>query len=148
MHYPVCQGADGAGAKWGHWSRVKSAVTSHFGPIPLLSGYPKTHKDISHLDPEEQVKGPPVRPVCGASDSNNGPLSGLLSQICMQLGDEMDESIHTLCISQEEMCGGMEEVNSKRNVKKLVVFSMDVCKMFPSMVAADVARVVREEYKS
>ena len=42
----------------------------------------------------------------------------------------------------------MEEVNSKRNVKKLVVFSMDVCKMFPSMVAADVARVVREEYKS
>ena len=63
------------GAKWGHWSRVKSAVTSHFGPIPLLSGYPKTHKDISHLEPEEQVKGPPVRPVCGASDSNNGPLS-------------------------------------------------------------------------
>ena len=39
-------------------------------------------------------------------------------------------------------------------IKKLVVFSMDVCKMFPSMVAAsrlvaaDVARVVREEYKS
>ena len=28
------------GAKWGHWTRVKSAVTSHFGPIPLLSGYP------------------------------------------------------------------------------------------------------------
>ena len=92
------------------------------------------------------MKGPPVRPVCGASDSNNGPLSDLLSQICMQLGDEMDESIHTLCISQEEMCGGMEEVNGKRGIKKLVVFSMDVCKMFPSMVAADVARVVKEEY--
>ena len=42
----------------------------------------------------------------------------------------------------------MDEVNSKRGIKKLVVFSMDVCKMFPSMVAADVARVVREEYKS
>ena len=36
----------------------------------------------------------------------------------------------------------------KRGIKKLVVFSIDVCKMFPSMVAADVARVVREEYKS
>ena len=60
----------------------------------------------------------------------------------------MEESIHTLWISQEEMCGGMDEVNSKRGIKKLVVFSMDVCKMFPSMVAADVARVVREEYKS
>ena len=44
--------------------------------------------------------------------------------------------------------GGMDEVNSKRGIKKLVVFSMDMCKMFPSMVAADVARVVREEYKS
>ena len=42
----------------------------------------------------------------------------------------------------------MDEVNSKRGIKKLVVFSMDVCKMFPSMVAADDARVVREEYKS
>ena len=42
----------------------------------------------------------------------------------------------------------MDEVNSKRGIKKLVVFSMDMCKMFPSMVAAAVARVVREEYKS
>ena len=89
-----------------------------------------------------------MRPVCGASDSNDGPLSDLLFQICMQLGDEMEESIHTLWISQEEMCGGMDKVNSKRGIKKLVVFSMDMCKMFPSMVAADVARVVREEYKS
>ena len=47
------------GAKWGHWTRVKSAVTPYFGPIPLLSGYPKTHKDISHIDPIDQVKGPP-----------------------------------------------------------------------------------------
>ena len=107
------------GAKWGHWSRVKSAVTSHFGPIPLLSGYPKTHKDISHLDPEEQVKGPPVRPVCGASDSNNGPLSDLLSQICMQLGDEMDESIHPLCISHLKILKEREfqNIDRNRNVK-------------------------------
>ena len=69
------------GAKWKHWSRVKSAVTSHDGPIPLLSGLPKTHKDLSHLPKEEQDRGPPVRPVCGASESNNGPLSDLLSQI-------------------------------------------------------------------
>ena len=64
----------------------------------------------------------------------------------MQLGDERDESLHTLCISQEEMCGGMEEVNKRQNIKKLVVFSMDVTKMFPSMVASDVARVVKEEF--
>ena len=28
------------GAKWNHWPRVKSAVTSHGRPIPILSGYP------------------------------------------------------------------------------------------------------------
>ena len=87
-----------------------------------------------------------MRPVCGASVSNDGPLSDLLFQICMQLGDEIEESIHTLCISQEEMCGGLDEVKGQRGIKKLVVFSMDVCKMFPSMVATDVAKVVREEY--
>ena len=92
------------------------------------------------------MRGPPVRPVCGASDSNNGALSDLLSQICMQLGDEMDESIGTLCISQEEMCGGMEKVNNMVGIKKLVVLSMDVSKMFPSLVASDVAKVVKEEY--
>ena len=85
--------------------------------------------------------------MCGASDSNNGSLSDLLSQICMQLGDEMDESIGTLCISQEEMCGGMEKVNNMVGIKKLVVLSMDVSKMFPSLVASDVAEVVKEEYQ-
>ena len=134
------------GAKWGHWPRVKSAVISHAGPIPILSGYPKTHKDLSHLGPDDQLKGPPVRPVCGASESNNGALSDLLSQICMRLGDEMDETIQTLCLSQEEMCHGIEKVNNRGGIEKLVFFSMDVCKMFPSLRAKDVASVVKEEY--
>ena len=82
-----------------------------------------------------------MRPVCGASDSNNGPLSDLLSQICMQLGDEIEESIHTLCISQEEMCGGMDEVNRQKGDQEVGgVLQHDV----PSMVVADVATVVRE----
>ena len=134
------------GAKWKHWPRVKSAVISHSGPIPILSGYPKTHKDLSHLSSDEQKKGPPVRPVCGASESNNGPLSDLLSQICMRLGDEMDENVKTLCLSQEEMCHGLEMVNSRGGIRKLAFFSMDVCKMFPSLRASDVARIVKEEY--
>ena len=56
------------GAKWKHWPRVKSAIIAHFSPIPLLTRYPKTHKDLSHLTPETQTKGPPSRPVCGASE--------------------------------------------------------------------------------
>ena len=58
----------------------------------------------------------------------------------------MDESVRTLCLSQEEMCEGLEKVNNRRNIQKLVFFSMDVSKMFPSLRAADVAKIVKEEY--
>ena len=113
---------------------MKSAITAHFAPIPLLRGYPKTHKDLSRLTPETQAKGPPSRPVCGASESNKSPLSDLLSEICRQLGDEMDVKIKTICLSTEELIGGIErEVNTQKDIKKLVV------KMFPSLVASKVA---------
>ena len=64
----------------------------------------------------------------------------------MRLGDEMDETIQTLCLSQEEMCHGMEKVNNRGGIEKLVFFSMDVCKMFPNLRAKDVASIVKEEY--
>ena len=95
---------------------------------------------------EEQDRGPPVRPVCGAFESNNGPLSDLLSQIITQLGDEMDTTIKTLCLSTEEMCGGLEKVNAMIGAKRLTVFSMDVVKLYPSLVAEEMARMVKEEY--
>ena len=44
------------------------------------------------------------------------------------------------------MCHGLEMVNSRRDIEKLAFFSMDVCKMFPSLRASDVARIVKEEY--
>ena len=136
------------GEKWNHWARVKSAVVSHAGPISLIYGYPKTHKDQSHLWPEEQEAGPPVRPVCGSSESSNGPTSDLLSEVISQLGDIMDEDIKTLYLSIEEMCGGIEKVNKVEGIKKPVILSMDVVKMFPSLSATQVTRLVKEEYRS
>ena len=134
------------GAKWNHWPRVKRAITSHHAPIPPLSGYQKTHKDLSHLPPEEKEKGPEVRPVCDASESNNGPLSELLSEEITKLGDEMDKKIKTLCLSTEEMAGGIEKVNNKEGIKKLSTMSLDAVKMFPRLKADQVARIVKEEY--
>ena len=59
----------------------------------------------------------------------------------------MQKELSELYYSTEEMCAGIEKVNSMRDViKKLVVISMDVEKLFPSLVAIEVARVVKEEF--
>ena len=63
------------GEKWNHWPRVQSALRNKSCHIPVVSGYPKDHKPFIEGEP------PPIRPVCGADESNNGQLSWLLSQI-------------------------------------------------------------------
>ena len=45
------------------------------------------------------------------------------------------------------MCAGIDKVNRMRDlINKLVVISMDVEKLYPSLVAAEVTKVVREEF--
>ena len=90
--------------------------------------------------------------VCSATESMNGPLSDILSEILTTLGDEMDETIDTLCLSTEEMCHAQEAFNQKvsedhqNNIKEPVIFSMDVAAMFPSLDIAEVAQAVNEEF--
>ena len=57
----------------------------------------------------------------------------------------MEKELSVLCYSTEEMCAGIEKVNRMKEViRKLVVISMDVEKLYPSLVASEVARVVGE----
>ena len=58
----------------------------------------------------------------------------------------MDEEIGTLCTSTEEMIAGIEGVNSLEDIKKIVAFSLDAEKLFPSLDAEEVAKVVAREY--
>ena len=98
------------GEKWHHEKRVKQAVTTKVGPIPLMFGLRKDHK---HVPPDRKKEGPPTRPVCGASSSINGPLSHILSEILNRLADVMDSEIGTECRSTEEMIAGFEQTNNK-----------------------------------
>ena len=77
-----------------YWTRIKSALTTKTAFTPPLYGLPKDHKKL--LEGRED-QGHPVHPVCGATESMNGPLSDDLSKILTTLGDEMDERIDTLC---------------------------------------------------
>ena len=55
--------------------------------------------------------------------------------------------MQTLCLSGEEMIVGMEKVNNLDGIRKLVAMSMDVDKMYPSLKADKVAKVVANEYR-
>ena len=64
------------GAKWDsrgkHWNRVKNSLWTKFCLAPPISGYYKDHK--APVQGREHL-GPKLRPVCGAVESSNGPLS-------------------------------------------------------------------------
>ena len=106
-----------------------------------MSGYYKDHKEPAV---GKEYLGPKLRPVCGAVESSNGPLSHMLSEILTTLGDMMDKELGALCLSTEEMCGALEMYNRRAGeARKPVIFSMDVEGMFPALQHEAVARTCR-----
>ena len=62
-------------------------------------------------------------------------MIGLQSEILNYLADELDKEVNTECRNTEEMLTGSEKTNSLDDVKKRVVWSMDVKKLYPSLKA-------------
>ena len=119
--------------------RVKSALRTRSCLIPPLYGLPKDHKDVP---PDQEHLGPPLRPVCGATESANGALSELLTEILTKVGDESDKESFN-CLSNEELMAALSEVN-KKDMKEPIIFSMDVVSMFPNL---NVERVLISSHK-
>ena len=122
-----------------HESRVAGATTSTNTPAPPLYGLRKDHKPV-----QDSVKGPPVRPVCGANQSPNSRLSHFLSRIINDYADAAN--IQTECKSSEEMKAAFEEYNrTEPEVRKQCrVLSMDVKALYPSMEWEEIIVSVRE----
>ena len=55
--------------------------------VPPVYGLPKDHKPLT---PGREDLGHPLRPVCGATECINGPLSNLLTEILTVVGDMAD----------------------------------------------------------
>ena len=107
-------------------------------------GYYEDHK--SPAEGREHL-GPKLRPVYGAAESSDGPLSHMLSGILTFLGDQMDRELRVLCLSTEEMCSAIEMFNRRStSTTRQIVFSMDVTAIYPSLKHKEVARTCREEY--
>lgn len=131
------------GNKWDQQQRVKEAMISKGGKVPKLFGLRKDHKTIPAGQKE---KGPPTRPVCGASSSINGQLSHLISEILNRLADSMENITQTECKSQEEMIASIESVNRLVDNEDIAVWSSDVKALYPSLQTDIVAETIANEY--
>ena len=126
--------------------RIKENMMSaeKLDPPPLYA-LRKDHKPF-----ENEVTGPPTRPVCGATAAHNGKLSHLLSMMLKEV-KKLDEDSSE---STEDILAEIQEVNERtgatmQDEEKLIVGSLDVKALYPSIdvdFAADV--VANEVYKS
>jgi len=128
------------GAAYEQKTRVKKALLSHESAAPTLRGHRKDHKPVAEGDEE---KGPPTRPVVNAKRGAISRVSHLLSQPLSIMADEADEG--KLCDNTEEVIEAIEKVNKEAaNNKDIIVGSLDVKALFPSLEAERTAAIVRK----
>ena len=135
------------GENGGDWNERKCRETyvKTSSKISVLKGFPKDHKVAA----DEEV-GPPMRPVCGASEGINAELGELLGEILDVLAEEEDrENGGLISDSTEDMCARFEEVNKElekeeNRGKKFVIGSLDVEALYPSLEAERLGVLVRE----
>ena len=87
-------------------------------------------------------EGPPVRPVCDISDGVGHKFSYIISNILQELcyGE-------TVCNSTEEMLAAVEETNSRGISENMVLGSLDVKALYPSLDIPDTVEVVCQMFE-
>ena len=113
-----------AGTEVNDVDRVKQSMTSHNNIPAPLSILRKDHKPS-----ENDVIGPPGRPVCGGDVSYNKRLSNLISTILtdVYIGEP------TVCSSTEELLAEVERVNEEGLDEMDIIGSADVEALYPSL---------------
>ena len=86
-------------------------------------------KDRKRYD--DSVKEPPMRPVCGSHSSLNHKLSYLLSTLLGQVWKS--EDAHSIYMNTEEMLAEIETINCKQPYISLIIGSIDVKALYPSL---------------
>ena len=135
------------GERWNvngrHRDRVQSALRTRSCMVPPLYGLPKDHKQTPA---GEEELGPPLRPVVGATESVNGALSELMSELLTTVADRSDTDGFN-CLSTEEMMAAYTSLNnSGEDLSNTVILSMDVVSMFPELDMEEVASVAAQEF--
>ena len=126
--------------------------------IPSLQGLRKDHKGNIENDPN---KGPKLRPLCAANKAPNAALANVVAKILKAVGNNISEFVGAEVISTEQLKREFEIVNekisseweqdceiaeklrkrrrpgnptTKQERDEVVVFSMDVVALYPSIL--------------
>ena len=105
-------------------ARIKSNVLVQDSTQAPIYALRKDHK--SGICP---VRGPPVRPVCGAVAAYNTKLSHLMSLIL----NEVWKEVESVCLSTEETLAEFKRLNDSDISDDVVVGSADVKALYPNL---------------
>ena len=124
----------------GHQRTKENMLSSERTDPPPLYGLRKDHKKCN-----DNETGPPTRPVCGASAAHNGKLSHLISMILKEVKRADEDS----CESTDDIMAAIQIVNEEHSVEngnKLLVGSLDVKALYPSLNIPFAAEKISEEF--
>ena len=116
--------------------RIRRAVQATGTGMAPFYGLRKDHKVV-----EDEVKGPRVRPLCGAKECSTRRVSYMLCQVLSPLIAQGD----TQCQSTDKLLNKIEEDNKARDAdQRWVVGSLDVKSLYPSLDIDVCAKVIAE----
>jgi hypothetical protein len=123
--------------------RIKSNLVTKDNQIPALRGTSKDHKKAI----DDKI-GPDLRPIMGAIVGPNIGLSELGSMMVRKIAESAD--IGLVATSTEEVLDKIEVYNKNRvgkNLKKIIIASMDVEKGYPNLLSLESAQIVRKMWE-
>ena len=115
--------------------RAKNNLLVEGNDLPPIYGLRKDHKKVSNKE-----KGPPLRPVCSATNAYNSKIAHLINSYLVNIWKEEEEN----CASTEELLAEFDRLNVNGIDKECFIGSADVVALYPSLDIDEVAEVVGE----
>ena len=118
--------------------RVKNNLLVENSGLAPVYALRKDHKVCN-----DQEKGPPTRPVCGASSGYNNKLSNFISTIIRPIWKDNE----IVCTNTEEMMAAIESTNKSNKSSDIIVGSADVKALYPSLDIDSCAEIVSRTFE-
>ena len=118
-------------------NRVRNnMMIENHGLAPLYT-LRKDHKKY-----QDQITGPPVRPVCGGNAAYNKKFSHLISTILKNVWKNED----SVCENTEDLLSSIKELNDSEVRGNIIVGSLDVKALYPSLDVDFTAEIVSQAF--
>jgi len=118
--------------------RAKANLLVEGNELPPIYGLRKDHKKI-----EDEIRGPPLRPVCSATNAYNSKIAQLINSFLVHIWKNEEEN----CASTEELLAEFDRLNVEGVDQECFIGSADVVALYPSLDIDEVTEVIGEMIK-